>query len=74
MKYIIDLHNLIEYEAISQIEMAILTFNDSDEYDELEIITGNGDVLKDVAIDILSDNNLDYEFSNIGCILVKKYD
>ena len=74
MKYTIDLHNLIEHEAISKIEMAILTFNDTDEYDELEIITGNGEVLKDVTIDILSDNNLDYEFLNNGCILVKKYD
>ena len=54
--------------------MALLDFQMDNTVDELEIITGNGRVLKDVVIEILEEERLDYETpqGNLGCVIVYK--
>ncbi len=51
---VIDLHGMLEFEAISAVLMGLTAFEDSG-HDELEIITGNGQVLRDVAIELIED-------------------
>ncbi len=70
---IIDLHGMIEYEAISAVLVALTSFEDSG-HDELEIITGNGQVLRDVAIELIEDEGFQWrtEGNNYGSIIVVK--
>lgn len=69
----IDLHGLTESEAISKVEMKLMDFQAAHE-DSLEIVTGNGIVIKDTVIDILNDHGLKWSFkgSNTGAIIVKR--
>lgn len=69
----IDLHGLIEYEALMELDAALLSLEFSNE-DTLEVITGNGFVLKGMAIEHLQRNHWDFEIPthNSGCIIVYK--
>lgn len=66
----IDLHGLIEYEALMQVDAALL---DLDYYeDEIQIITGKGDVIRWVVTDYISDLGYSWEWTNSsqGAIIV----
>lgn len=69
----IDLHGMYEDEAIGAIISALISFEHSN-HETMEIITGNGHVLKDVAIEEIIDYGYDYYISprNLGSIIVKK--
>ena len=69
---LIDLHGLTEAEAILQIDSVILDLKNGYE-DEAEIVTGNGIVLKDLAIDMVNRANLNwyYRGKNTGAIIVE---
>lgn len=70
---IIDLHGLTESEAILEIDAALWEFDESHE-NTLEIITGNGIVLKGLAIDCLNQGDYSWEQPsyNKGTIIVYK--
>jgi len=67
----IDLHGFTEQEVYGAVYGAIMSLLPGE---ELEIITGNGEVIKDVVLEILNEENLDYRFegSNYGAIIIKK--
>ena len=67
----IDLHNLNESEAISATLTAFLSLKENE---QLEIITGNGIVLKDVVLELINEENLNYKYenNNFGSIIVWK--
>lgn len=69
----IDLHGLTESEALLELDSALWEFDSSHE-DTLEIITGNGIVLKGVAIDYLNGQGYswDHPYGNGGSITVYK--
>ena len=70
---IIDLHGLTEAEALLEIDSALWEFDESHE-DTLEIITGNGIVLKGVVIDYLNQGDYAWEQPsyNRGTVIVYK--
>lgn len=67
----IDLHGLTEEEANGIVLTAFLSLKENE---ELEIITGNGIVLKDVVLDLVKEENLNYRYenNNYGAIIVWK--
>lgn len=60
---ILDLHGYTEEEAIPEILTAIFSWEE-DEYIDLEIITGNGNVLKRVLEEILEEENISWSHKN----------
>lgn len=70
---IVDLHGLTESEALLELDSALWEFDTSHE-DTLEIITGNGIVLKGVTIDYLNGHDYPWEhpYGNSGSITVYK--
>lgn len=69
----IDLHGMYEDEAIMAIHGALISFEFSN-HETMEIITGNGYVLKDVAIEEILDYGYSYYVApgNNGTIIVTK--
>ena len=67
----IDLHGLTEDQAISATLTAFLSLGPNE---ELEIITGNGIVIKDVVFDLIKEEQLNYRYenNNYGSIIVWK--
>ena len=73
MNNIIDLHGLTESEALPQIILAIMEV-ENDMAFSVEIITGNGYVLKDILIDELNKTDLNYYHpnGNSGSFIIEK--
>lgn len=71
---IIDLHGMTENEAVMAISGALVSLEMDEYLDEIEIITGNGYVLKRVLLDILDEEGLAYSQSsyNSGSFTVYK--
>ncbi len=72
---IIDLHGLTEEEATSKILFSIWEFEENDFEDELEIITGRGDVLTRVTEELLEEKGWSWKHynNNLGSYIIKKY-
>ena len=70
---IIDLHGMIEQEAIGHILSAIFEIHNNENL-EIEMITGNGQVLKNLVIDMAEEEGLlwRYEGSNYGSMIIYK--
>lgn len=70
----IDLHGQIEQEAIGSILGALWTFVNNKDLNYLEIITGKGQVLRDLAIELIEEEELKWNFknNNQGVIIVNK--
>lgn len=66
---IIDLHGLTEQEAIPTILGALFSLDLNDET-EVEIITGNGFVLKRVLEEILEEEGYPFELINSGSYII----
>lgn len=68
---IYDLHGLTENEAIIEIDTILWEFEENG-YEEIEIITGNGTVLKNLAIEEIEKYGFDWRHPqhNQGSIIV----
>ena len=73
MNNIIDLHGLTEEEALPKIAFAIFDIEMGNVF-SVEIITGNGYVLKDVLLEELEKTNLNYYHvnGNTGSFIIEK--
>lgn len=69
----VDLHGLTEMEAILEIDSVLISLKTSQYEDEAIIITGKGQVLRPLAIDMIEAEGFDWEYDdpNTGTILVK---
>ncbi len=69
----IDLHGLIEQEAIGPILSAIFDVQNNEDM-EIEIITGNGYVLRDLVIEMAEEDGIQWrnDGSNTGAIIIYK--
>ncbi|MCR8613028.1 MAG: Smr/MutS family protein [Mycoplasma sp.] len=67
----LDLHGLMEYEAVSRIRMFALDVKD-DGYGQFEVITGyrGKDTLKRVVEDFCNDEGYSYTMKNSGSYIV----
>ncbi len=70
----VDLHGMTEIEATSAILCALIPLDDN-EVDEVEIITGNGYVIKRVLLEILEEGGYGYSQSshNHGSFVVYRF-
>lgn len=70
----IDLHNLIETEAISKVILLLFELGENDFLDSIKIITGRGDVLRYLVIGLIEEENFTWEYdsTNDGAIIVYK--
>ena len=68
---IIDLHGMREDEAMGIILTAIMDIQNNEGM-TIEIITGNGQVLKGLVMDLVSEEGLSYEYigNNYGSLLI----
>ena len=68
---VIDLHGMIEQEAIGYVLSAVFDVKNTEGL-EIEIITGNGHVLKDLVIDMVEEEGLSWrhEGSNYGSMII----
>lgn len=68
----IDLHYLTEQEAVGKIILALYELSSSDFLEKLKIITGKGQVLNDLAIELIEQQGFEWqcEHQNCGSLIV----
>jgi len=67
----IDLHGYREEEIMGPVLSAIYSLREGE---EIEIITGNGQVLRDVVLEIIQEEQVAYKYegNNYGAIIIYK--
>lgn len=69
--YSLDLHGLSHIMAKEEVEGTLLSASALGSF-EIEVITGNSKAMKNIVIDICSENNFDYYVpsDNLGTVVV----